>query len=60
MARRGWSFVEYAVGAAGLRPEGIDPTRIPMEAAARAFTEAVLDVAQRPQSGMRRPGYARR
>ncbi len=31
-----------------------------LEAAARAFTEAVLDVAKRPQAGLRRPDYARR
>jgi ethanolamine utilization protein EutL len=31
-----------------------------LEAAARAFTEAVLDVAAKPQTGLRRPGYARR
>ena len=33
---RAWSFVEYAVRAAGLRRQGIDPNRIPREAAARA------------------------
>jgi hypothetical protein len=33
---RAWSFVEYAVRAAGLRRQEIDPTRIPREAAARA------------------------
>ena len=31
-----------------------------LEASARAFTEAILDVAARPQAGLRRPGYARR
>ena len=33
---RAWSFVEYAVRAAALRRQGIDPTRLPREAAARA------------------------
>jgi len=32
---RAWSFAEYAVRAAGLRQLGIDPNRIPKEAAAR-------------------------
>lgn len=31
-----------------------------LEAAARAFTDAVLDVASRPHAGMRRPTYLRR
>jgi ethanolamine utilization protein EutL len=31
-----------------------------LEASARAFTEAVLDVTAKPQAGFRRPGYARR
>jgi ethanolamine utilization protein EutL len=31
-----------------------------LEAAARAFAEAVLDVAARPHAGLRRPGYRRR
>jgi hypothetical protein len=33
---RAWSFIEYAVRVAGLRRQGIDPNRIPREAAARA------------------------
>ena len=33
---RAWSFVEYAMRAASLRREGIDPTRIAREAAAQA------------------------
>jgi hypothetical protein len=33
---RAWSFVEYAVRAASLRRQGIEPTRVPREAAARA------------------------
>jgi len=33
---RGWSFAGYAMRAASLRRDGIDPTRIPREAAARA------------------------